>query len=280
MNAHNLECFRHDIVCTTCRYTMDIGVNDIKEQVEYGHIKHSKCGSNVDLRESVEFPLFGQPESLFGLKNWMGERNFEPSENHDVIELDLEEFIPRDTELIYWEVIPKTEDPDYEDVPCMLAPGTSRSPWPLYFRFYVPPGGKRSIQMHFVVKPNQGLPLPIEIALQGVRAFHQRQLNVASVMLASSIEASIREALKKKYEEKKVKMPLDVGFSGLLERARLLLCPPIGPLLAGNLKELANEGRNPAAHGRSVEVNLQQVVRWMVDAATVYEWMRIVKVEG
>jgi hypothetical protein len=51
----------------------------------------------------------------------------------------------------------------------------------------------------------------------------------------------------------------------------MMLDPPLGSKLVGGLRELA-KARNPGAHGGAVNVTAEDVARWMVDAATVYEW--------
>ncbi len=66
----------------------------------------------------------------------------------------------------------------------------------------------------------------------------------------------------------------DLGFMQLLERARMLLDPPLGEQMVGSLKDLASTGRNPSAHGSGDGGTREQVVSWMVDAALVFEWSR------
>jgi hypothetical protein len=51
----------------------------------------------------------------------------------------------------------------------------------------------------------------------------------------------------------------------------MMLDPPLGSKLVGGLRELA-KARNPGAHGAAVSVTAEDVARWMVDTATVYEW--------
>jgi hypothetical protein len=119
------------------------------------------------------------------------------------------------------------------------------------------------------------MPLPRELALQAVRNFHHRNYNVACILLAASIEASLRGRVNEPYKAREVKPPSDLGFAALVERARLHFNPQFGPKLMENLKQLSKTGRNPAAHGvQTTEISREDVAMWMVDAAVVYEWSR------
>jgi hypothetical protein len=80
------------------------------------------------------------------------------------------------------------------------------------------------------------------------------------------------------YRERGVKVPNDLGYASLIERAQMLFDPAFGPQLIGHLKSLAKTGRNPAAHGNQANtLSREDVGMWMVDAAVVYEWSRHAK---
>ena len=176
--------------------------------------------------------------------------------------------------MLYANVTPQSDGESMG--PRLLAPQNSTAAWPLQLGVYVPPSDKPSaLHMVFVMTPEQPLELPLELALQAVGQFHRRQFNVASILLAASVEASLRARLEKEYVRFGVSFDDRTMFQGLLERARLLLRPAPGPKLVGNLNALAKEARNPAAHGRAVAVERNQVAEWMVDVAVVYEWTRL-----
>jgi hypothetical protein len=126
-----------------------------------------------------------------------------------------------------------------------------------------------------VVKPQEpALDAPLEIALQALDAFHRHDLGIASVLLAASVEASLRSRLEEVYKERDVRLSDDCAFASLVERARLLLDPQPGPQLVGELRKLAAQGRNAAAHGRKAEVTREEVAGWMLNVAAIYEWSR------
>jgi hypothetical protein len=155
----------------------------------------------------------------------------------------------------------------------MLSSQSPHAPWSTSFRFHTPAGGTRGISLLIVVKPNDPpLPLPLEIALQAVDAFHRDQLGVAAIMLAASVEAALRPRIENVYAARGVRPPADLAFASLLERACLLLDPQPGAQLVGALRELARIGRNAAAHGHATDLIREQVAGWMVDVAALYEW--------
>jgi hypothetical protein len=161
-------------------------------------------------------------------------------------------------------------------MPWVLAPQAAHHPWQMQLPFFVPSGPERQVAINLVVKPANPIPLARELALQAVRNFHRRDLNIASVLLAASVEASLRPRIEEAYSARGVEFQMrNMGFANLVEQARMHFLPAFGPQLVGYLRALANTGRNPTAHGNQTStLSDETVAMWMVDVAVVYEWSR------
>jgi hypothetical protein len=55
----------------------------------------------------------------------------------------------------------------------------------------------------------------------------------------------------------------------------LLFRPALGAQFVGNLRELNKKARNPTAHGKTSEIDQDDVAGWMVDVAVLFEWARV-----
>jgi hypothetical protein len=285
MRPMDLECFKHWFPFGSCCDKQQdangvslVTIAHVMEQVVRGNAECPGCRARRDLRESLRhMHLFGRPEALFGLQIWSGSFEWPASTVNRVEIVDVRKQVPYDGKIIYANVTPQTHSPNMtaSDWVGLLAPQDSYTSWPLVMRFYVPSGSQHRVAITFVVKPSGPMPLPRELALQAVSNFHHQNYNVASILLAASVEASLRGRVNEPYATRGVQLPSDLGFAGLVERARLHFNPQFGPKLVDNLKQLAKMGRNPAAHGvQATEISREDVAMWMVDAAVVYEWSR------
>jgi hypothetical protein len=227
--------------------------------------------------------LFGRPESLFGLYSQTLDIAFHDRNVAGVDIVNLREGTPVDGEVVYAVATPQGpasgEGKEFlNSMPWVIAPQAAHHPWRMDMLFFVPAGQGHRIGLNFVVKPTEPLPLARELALQAVENFHRRRLNIASILLAASVEASLRPRIEDAYKGRGVAIPGDLGFASLIERAQMHFEPAFGAQLLGHLKALARKGRNPAAHGNHVNaLSTEDVGMWMVDAAVVYEWSRHAK---
>lgn len=256
-----------------------VKADDVLRYVATGAVSCSRCGRRVDIRERFgHFPVFGHAEGLFGLQTWLANHEIPASTAPDVLIWDIGPELPYSGRIVYANITNAFhEEGSGAELPSLMLWNQSpHQPWHTRFRFHVPPGGKRSINIVVVVKPDvPTLPFPLEIALQAVDAFHRNQLAVAVVMLAAAVEATLRPRIEAIYRARAVRIPDDIAFASLVERARLLLDPQPGPQLVGALRDLAQVGRNAAAHGRETALNREQVAGWMVDVAATYEWVQL-----
>jgi hypothetical protein len=285
--SNGLTCFQSDVPfgCSGCPLSTTlsadgrvlVGPDDVLRYVTNGAMLCPRCRAPVDLRDQfAHWSVFGSPEGLFGLQTWLATRPIPATTQPQVITWDVGLDIPYSGAIVYANITNMGSGGPDEWVSLLLWNQSLHAPWPTCFRFLVPAGGERGLSLLVVVKPFEPpLPLPLEIALQGVDAFHRGQFGVSAIMLASAIEAALRPRLEALYDARGVKLPAkEIGFMSLLERARLLLDPQPGPKLVGSLKELAQVGRNLAAHGQTADLNREQVAGWMVDVAAVYEWVQ------
>jgi hypothetical protein len=258
------------------------GVTEVLQYISTSSVECPVCKKPADPRGALQaFPVFGNPEALFGMQVWRGSKKLPQTSGHQVVIWDLGVELPYDGRIIYANITQMVSDPSgFESPALLIAQNSLHQGWPTHLRFHVPPGSEgRAISLLVVVKPTQPeLDTPLEIALQAVDAFHRGLLGIACVSLAASIEASLRPRIEDVYKSRGVKLPADMGFASILERARLLLDPQPGPKLVGSLRDLANVGRNVTAHGGKANVTCEDVAGWMVDAAAVYEWARHAKV--
>lgn len=271
-----LLCFqKRDFAGWCCRADFTMTIDDVFRQVTRGAIQCPTCGTPRNLRDKFDVPVFGMAEALFGLDSWMMTISL-PASTHPLVHtLDAPADLPAGFgPLVYAHItISGSVDVDFDQLPMLLAPQNMHQAWSFPLRLYIPPGPERGANLIYVGR-RTNLELPRQLALQAVSSFHRSELNVASVLLGASVEASLRERLGAVYSDRRVGMPEGMGFKQLLERARMLLDPPLGEQMVGNLKALASEGRNPSAHGSGGGGTREQVVSWMVDAALVFEWSR------
>ncbi|HVY37522.1 MAG TPA: hypothetical protein VHM31_06290 [Polyangia bacterium] len=253
--------------------------DDVLRYVTTGAISCPRCASRVDIRDRFgHFPVFGHAEGLFGLQTWRATHDIPPSTAADVMIWDVGPELPYTGRIVYANITNALHDEGSltEAPSLMLWNQSPHHPWHTRFRFHVPAGGRRSISLLIVVKPDSPtLPFPLEIALQAVDAFHRGHLAVAVVMLAAAVEACLRPRIEVIYKARGIRVPADIAFASLVERGRLLLDPQPGPQLVGALRELAQVGRNAAAHGRETALDRDQVAGWMVDVAATYEWVQL-----
>lgn len=251
----------------------------VLEQAINGGAICSRCGERSDLREALRhFHTLGHPEALLGLDVFVLSKEIPATSMHQVMIVDPEVSLPYECTLVYANYTPGCAE--FAEAPRLLAPQSTHQKWGLHMQFYVPPGGKRSLSISLAVKPKAGLPEPLEIALQAVDAFHRGRLELTGILLGAAVEAIIRPLSETFYLSRSVAMPSDLGFAGLLERARLLFEPQLGAQLIGHLRELAKTARNPGAHGQATQLNRDEVAMWMVDVAVLYEWARVAKPIG
>jgi hypothetical protein len=270
------------IGCKGCSSPIDF-FKLTREQVLFyvtnGSIPCTKCQRSADLRTAVtQFPVLGVPENIFGLPTWHLTQQIEASSEGSVFTWDVGQSLPHKCVIVNANITPAGNG-SFQEMPSLMSRAQSPyHPWSTCFRFYVPAGGPRAISLLLVLKPTElKFPVPIEMALQAVDAFHRGQLGISTVILASSIEASLRPRIGAIYKHRGVRLPRELGFAGVVERARLLFDPTFGPKLQGALVELAKFGRNVAAHGKQTSVSKEQVAGWMVDTAAVFEWSRFAK---
>jgi hypothetical protein len=269
-----LLCFqKRDFFGPCCRADVTITIEDVLRQVTWGGVECPLCRKTRNLREEFHVPVFGMAEALFGLDSWSMMVGLPASTQSQVYKIDTPSNLPPGFGLLAYANITILGSVEFDQLPMLLAPQNMHQPWSFPLRLYIPPGPERHVNVIYVGRATT-LELPRQLALQAVSSFHRAELNVASVLLGASIEASLRERLKVAYAGRSVKLPEDLGFGQLLERARMMLDPKIGEQMTGNLKELASKGRNPSAHGSGESVTLQQVASWMVDAAVMFEWSR------
>jgi hypothetical protein len=284
---NGLTCFQSHVPfgCERCPITevqILVGTADVLRFVTHGAVLCPRCGGRVDMRDQfAHFPVFGHPEGLFGLQTWVTTREIPATTHPQVLIWDVGLDLPYAGRIVYANVTNAGSGPLDEMPSLMLWSQSPHAPWSTSFRFHIPAGGERGISLLVVVKPDDPpLPFPLEIALQAVDAFHRNQFGVAAIMLAASVEASLRPRIEELYAARRVQLPGDIAFASLLERARLLLDPQPGPQLVGGLRELAQVGRNAAAHGHATNLTREQVASWMVDVAATYEWVQQARPNG
>jgi len=215
----------------------------------------------------------GQPEALFGLDVFHIFKDLPETTLPQVIIVDPEVHLTYEAQLVYAHYTPNCAE--FDEAPWLLAPQSSHQPWHMHMRFYVPTGKPRGISILFAVKPKIGFPEQLEIAVQAADAFHRHRLGLAGLLLAASVEAILRPLVEAAYDTRAVRLPQDLGFAALLERAQLLFRPRLGGQLVGHLRRLSKQARNPSAHGRAAELVRSEVAMWMVDVAVLYEWSRV-----
>jgi hypothetical protein len=275
-----LTCFQSPLPfgCTKCSLLVTgniaLSLDDVLRYVTNGNVLCCRCRTRIDVREQfAHFPVFGMPEGLFGLHTWTGMREVPASKVPAILPWDVGPSLPYEGRIVYANIT-MAGPPDPDQLPfLMLRSQSPHAPWPTYFRFHVPASeAERTISLTLVVKPHEPpMPLALEIALQGVEAFHHNQLGVATILLAAAVEAALRGRFEAIYRQRRLRMP-ELGFASLVERGELLFAPRLGAKLGGHLNALAKVGRNVAAHGKSVQVSREDVAGWMVDVAAVYEW--------
>jgi hypothetical protein len=269
-------CFRQHSL--GCAHAPPLGLTrpQLMEVVTRGHTNCLQCGMETDLRGTFpRFPMFGFAEALFGLEVSRITKRIPASRETRLVQWDIGIQLPHERSVLYAD---QTSYVDKNFVgPRLLAQQNSHSPWPLQLGVYAPASEvETSLEVLFVMKPTDPMEPPIDLAVQAVGQMHRGQLNVASVLLAASVEASLRTGLKKEYARRSVGLEdrAAMGFASLLERARMLLNPPPGRKLVEALNDLTRSARNPAAHGRPVELTKEQVADWMVDVAVIHEWTK------
>jgi hypothetical protein len=269
-----LLCFqKRDFFGSCCRADFTMTIDDVFRQVTRAAIQCPTCGTTRNLRDKFELPVFGMAEALFGLDSWSMMVVLPASTDPVVHTIDVPGNLPPSFGPLAYANIRIMESVAFDQLPMLLAPQDMHQPWSFPLRLYIPPGPERHANLIYVGRATN-LELPRQLALQAVSSFHRSELNVASVLLGASVEASLRDRLKTVYSNRSVNMREDLGFGQLLERARMLLDPPLGEQMVGKLKELASKGRNPSAHGSGGGGTREQVASWMVDAALVFEWSR------
>jgi hypothetical protein len=278
-----MQCFRHyfarnNCACTGHRY---LTRNEVLQQATQGGADCPVCGERSDLREALRhFNVLGQLEGLFGLEIYTLQKDIPATQHGQLNLLDLALDIPYEASLVFANITPQAAD--FDEAPWLLAPQDSHKEWGLQMRVYVPPGPKRAISLMVAVRPRGDLEPGRELALQAADAFHRWRHGLAAVLLGASVEAILRPLALSVYKKRGVKMPENLAYGALIERARLLFEPSLGPQLIGHLRELSKDGRNPSAHGKnpgsSGNASLlehEKVATWMVDVATLYEWARV-----
>ncbi|HET7540700.1 MAG TPA: hypothetical protein VFK05_12535 [Polyangiaceae bacterium] len=216
---------------------------------------------------------FGAVEALFGLERLMFTKDIPASQHAQCIVVDPLPEVPSDWTLVYANMTPVSKSGfSFSELPRLLAPQNMHQTWSPHLTVFVPAGAERQINFSLVLRP-PNIERVRDLALQACQNLHRHELGIASVLLCAAAEVAMRERLVQVYGGRGVSFDADkAGFSGLFERARMLLSPALGADLVGALKALAKEGRNPTAHGGSAVLTHDQVARWMVDVAILYEW--------
>lgn len=232
-----------------------------------------KQGTPYDLIKHL--PVFGHPEAMFGLDVWHAKRTFAPSATDRTEIWDLASELPHRGTVLY--ANQTAIGSSSGAVPRLLVgQNNPMQPYLLTLAVHVPASEQETgLGMVLVMTPADPLDLPLDLAVQAVGAFHRWQLNMAAVLLGASIEAALRNRVQAEYKRRGVRFEDRVGATGLVERARLVVNPPLGGALLGDLAELFSDARNPAAHGNTTDLTRDQITRWMVAAAVVYEWARL-----
>ena len=117
--------------------------------------------------------------------------------------------------------------------------------------------------------------MPLRRAVEAVQLYRVGKLDVACVLLSAAVEATIDpEILGAEQYLGRPSPPKRRGLKDKLRDARKVLIPKLSEKLKFRLEELARVARNPTAHGSVPTLSEQEVRRWMVDVAVVYEWAR------
>jgi hypothetical protein len=279
-----LTCFKSPFVLPgcACKARWSVMQQDVIDEVVRGGTTCKGCGTRRSLRESLrDFPYLGRLEAVFGLDVWVFPKEIPPSTEHKLVIMDPSLTIPYEGELVFANIsIGCSEHDGFDQIPYLLAPQEMHYPWPLHMTFYVPPGGQRLINVMVIVKPKDGVSPALDLGIQAVQAFHRRSFGLASLLLASAVEATLRPLIEKAYGERGVKLPEEIAYASLIERARMLYEPALGSQFVTHLKDLAREGRNPFAHGMTTSVTGEQVAGWMADVAALFEWCTIATLLG
>jgi hypothetical protein len=255
---------------------MGLNVKQVMDLATKGRTTCRGCGKQGSPYDWIKnFPVFGHPEAMFGLDVWWGRQTFEPQPRDRIEMWDISSEIPHGGTVLYMNQTASASTPG--TAPRLLVgQNNPMQPYLLQLAIHVPASREQTaLGITFVLSPKDPPDLPLDLAVQAVGAFHRRQFNMAGVLLGASIEATLRDRVKKEYTRRGVNFDDRKGAATLLELARLLVNPVLGANLLNDLAELFAEARNPAAHGSATNLREEQITKWMVAAAIVYEWSRL-----
>lgn len=281
-STSDIRCFK-GLFPTECGHFSNraVELTHVLAQVERGGFACPQCGMRLDLQTAGLFTEFGYKEGIFGLTTLTFIKEIPSTTTMQVIQIDLPQ-LSAEWRIHYCSVSTTFlgEFGGFDEIPFLLAPSSMHQYWGLPLRACVPAGRERRLTLSLVGKSEE-LPQPLELGLQACELLGRGQYPTACVLIAASVEASLRTAIERAFIARSITMPENTGFAKLLELARMLIEPKMGSQLVGNLKRLAKEGRNPAAHGgANPTVTHDEVAHWLVDAALVYEWSVNAKFEA
>ena len=124
------------------------GMAQLMDYITTSRVHCPLCGETVNPSlEFPHFPVFGNPEALFGMDVWMGQKDLPATTHPQVVSWDIGVELPYDGRIIYANITQNPGDFSNEP-PCLLLWNQSpHQPWPTHLRFYVPrvPTGELSV---------------------------------------------------------------------------------------------------------------------------------------
>lgn len=242
------------------------------------------CAERVSLWDAVDDAVFRGPgvlQGLFGLREVSESVAIPPANETKVMSVDLRSRAADVGEVVHaWALNGGPIEPGCEV--SVIARSNAIGVWPNCkatppetVTLLVPPGEARSISLQVSILPKAGLPVALRRAVEAVQLYRVGKLDVACVLLSAAVEATMDpEIISAEQYLGRLERPKRRGLSDKLRDARKVLIPRLSKKLKYRLQELARVARNPTAHGSVPSLSEQEVRRWMVDVAVVYEWAR------